>query len=36
MFEVLLQEFGFLTGEVQGTWLVSGLALREDVDAAGV
>lgn len=34
-FERLLAELGFLTGEVGGTLLVSGLAFREDVEAAG-
>ena len=32
-FERLLQERGFLVGEVAGTVLVSGLAFRDDVDA---
>jgi hypothetical protein len=35
-FEQLLEERGFLMGEVEGTALVSGLALREDVEAAGL
>lgn len=35
-FERLLQELGFLIGEVEGTPLVSGLALREDVSATGL
>ena len=34
-FERLLTERGFLTGEIQGTLLVSGLALREDAAACG-
>jgi hypothetical protein len=35
MFERLLRERGFLIGEVEGTALVSGLALRADVEATG-
>jgi hypothetical protein len=35
-FERLLAELGFLMGEVEGTLLVSGLALRDDVEAAGL
>jgi hypothetical protein len=31
-----LGELGFLMGEVEGTMLVSGLAFREDVEAAGI
>jgi hypothetical protein len=34
-FERLLGELGFLMGEVERTMLVSGLVLREDVEAAG-
>ncbi len=35
-FERLLRELGFLIGEVGGTMLVSGVAFREDVEAAGL
>jgi hypothetical protein len=35
-FERLLAELGFLMGEIEGTLLVSGLAFREDVEAAGL
>lgn len=35
-FERLLEETDFLIGEVEGVVLVSGLALREDYEAAGV
>jgi hypothetical protein len=35
-FERLLAELGFLTGEVGGTLLVSGLTFRVDVEAAGL
>jgi hypothetical protein len=36
MFERLLRERGFLIGEVEGTMLVSGLALRVDVETTGL
>lgn len=32
-FERLLEELGFLTGEIEGTMLVSGLMLRDDLDS---
>jgi hypothetical protein len=35
-FERLLEGAGFLTGEVAGVVLVSGLTFREDVDAVGL
>ena len=36
VFERLLGELGFLLGEIEGTMLVSGLAFRDDVEAAGL
>ena len=35
-FVALLGELGFLTGEVEGTLLVSGLTFRDDVEAVGL
>jgi hypothetical protein len=32
-FEMMLFELGFLIGEVEGTWLVSGLILTTDLEA---
>ncbi len=35
-FELLLEELGFLMGEVAGVVLVSGLTFREDAEAVGL
>jgi hypothetical protein len=35
-FEQLLGELSFLSGEVEGTLLVSGLIFRDDLDAMGL